>query len=82
MATQLITRITPGPGATVKGELLTNVETDANFLSLNINKLERGNNLADLTDVAAARAALNVPSRSGGGGYSEQQLDQLFGVEV
>ena len=65
MATELITRSTPGLGATVKDALLTGAEVDANFISLNVNKLERENNLSDLTDTAAARAVLNVPSRSG-----------------
>jgi hypothetical protein len=66
MATTLTTRVTPGLGATVKGALLTNAEVDNNFLSLNINKLERGNNLSDLVDIAAARTAIDVPTRSGG----------------
>jgi hypothetical protein len=40
MATALTTRVTAGTGATVKGTPLTNAEIDANFLSLNDNKLE------------------------------------------
>ena len=66
MATTLTTRVTQGLGATVKGQLLTNAEVDNNFISLNINKLERGNNLSDLTDIPAARTAIDVPTRSGG----------------
>lgn len=66
MSTTLTTRVTPGLGATIKGELLTNAEVDNNFISLNINKLERGNNLSDLVDIPAARTAIDVPTRSGG----------------
>jgi hypothetical protein len=40
MTTALTTRVTAGTGATVKGLPLTNAEIDANFLSLNDNKLE------------------------------------------
>lgn len=40
MTTALTTRVTAGTGATVKGTPLTNAEIDANFLSLNNNKLE------------------------------------------
>lgn len=40
MTTALTTRVTAGTGATVKGTPLTNAEIDANFLSLNDNKLE------------------------------------------
>lgn len=40
MTTALTTRSTAGTGATVKNAPLTNAEIDANFLSLNDNKLE------------------------------------------
>lgn len=69
MATQLTTRITDGLGATVKNAPLTNGELDNNFLSLNSNKLEVSNNLSDIASKSAARANLEVPSRSGGNAF-------------
>jgi len=67
MPTELTTRILPGTGATVKGDLLTNEEIDNNFLSLNDNKLEIESNLSDLNDVAVARSNLGVPQADGTG---------------
>ena len=46
----------------VKGSPLTNNEVDDNFTSLNTDKLEKSNNLSELTDPAAARTNLNVLS--------------------
>lgn len=70
MATALTTRITDGPGVdTVKELPLTSGELDFNFISLAENKLERENNLSDLTNLAAGRVNLDVPSREGGGAF-------------
>jgi len=66
MSTQLVTRSTPGgSNVTVKDEPLTSFEVDSNFISLKDNKLEVDNNLSDITDAAAARNSLNVPSTNG-----------------
>ena len=62
MATALTTRSTAGTGATVKGTPLTNAEIDNNFLSLNTNKLELGNNLSDLQSATTARTNLGLGS--------------------
>ena len=48
------------PGVTVAGVALTNSQVDANFMSLNNNKLERTKNLSDLPDKLTARANLGV----------------------
>ena len=48
------------PGVTVAGVALTNSEVDANFMSLNNNKLERSNNLSDLPSALTSRANLGV----------------------
>jgi len=77
MATQLTTRIIPGTGATVKGDLLTNEEIDNNFLSLNDNKLESENNLSDLTDLVAARTNLDVPKNDGTGATGDWSISAL-----
>lgn len=70
MATSLTTRITDGPGVdTVKGSPLTSLEVDTNFITLAENKVERDNNLSDLTDALAARVNLDVPAREGGGAF-------------
>jgi hypothetical protein len=53
MATTLVLRA-------VKGSPLTNTEVDANFTSLNNNKLEVSNNLSDLASVPTAQANLQV----------------------
>lgn len=47
-------------GVTRKDAPLTNPEIDNNFISLNNNKLERSNNLSDLTNTLTARANLGV----------------------
>lgn len=47
-------------GVTRKDSPLNNTEIDNNFISLNNNKLERSNNLGDLTDTLTARANLGV----------------------
>lgn len=43
-----------------KGTPLTNNEVDANFNNLNSDKMEKANNLSDLTNVATAQANLQV----------------------
>lgn len=48
------------PGVTVAGIALTNIQVDANFMSLNNNKLERSNNLSDLPSASTARTNLGV----------------------
>jgi len=77
MATQLTTRIVPGTGATVKGDLLTNEEIDNNFLSLNDNKLESENNLSDLNDLVVARTNLDVPKNDGTGATGNWSISAL-----
>lgn len=47
-----------------KGSPLTNTEVDNNFANLNADKAEKGNNLSDLTDKAAARSNLTVYSQA------------------
>jgi hypothetical protein len=70
MSTQLVTRATPGgSNVTVKDEPLTSFEVDSNFISLKDNKLEIDNNLNDLTDIVAARNALNAPSTNGANAF-------------
>ena len=44
----------------VKGSPLTNNEVDANFSNLNNDKMEKANNLSDLTNIAAAQTNLQV----------------------
>ena len=44
----------------VKGSPLTNNEVDANFSNLNNDKMEKANNLSDLTNKVTARANLDV----------------------
>lgn len=46
----------------VKGSPLTNTEVDNNFSNLNTDKLEKSDNLSDVSDVSAARSNLSVPS--------------------
>lgn len=48
------------PGVTIAGVALTNSQVDANFMSLNNNKLERTKNLSDLPDASTARTNLGV----------------------
>ena len=43
-----------------KGTPLTHVELDANFTNLNDDKLEKSNNLSDLTNAATARTTLGL----------------------
>lgn len=70
MSTQLITRSTTGGlGVSVKDEPLTSFEIDSNFISLKNNKLEIDNNLSDITDAAAARNSINVPSTNGSNAF-------------
>ena len=45
-----------------KGSPLTNTEVDTNFSNLNSDKSEKASNLSDLTDPAAARQNIDVPS--------------------
>lgn len=44
----------------VKGSPLTNTEVDDNFSNLNTDKMEKSNNLSDLTNVATAQTNLQV----------------------
>lgn len=44
----------------VKGTPLTHVELDANFTNLNNDKLEKSNNLSELTNAATARTNLGL----------------------
>lgn len=46
----------------VKGSPLTNAEVDANFSNLNTDKMEKSNNLSDVSNTATARSNLSVPS--------------------
>ena len=43
-----------------KGTPLTNTEVDSNFSNLNADKMEKSNNLSDLTSVATAQTNLQV----------------------
>ena len=47
---------------TSKGTPLTHVELDANFTNLNNDKLEKSNNLSDLTNASTARTNLGLGS--------------------
>ncbi len=46
----------------VKGSPLTNTEVDANFSNLNTDKMEKTNNLSDLSSTSTARTNLGVYS--------------------
>jgi hypothetical protein len=46
----------------VKGTPLTNSEVDANFSNLNTDKMEKTNNLSDLSSTSTARTNLGVYS--------------------
>ena len=48
----------------VKGSFLTHTEVDNNFSNLNTDKLERSNNLSDLTNATTARANLGANNAS------------------
>lgn len=62
MPTTLITRATAGNGATVKGAPLSSAEIDANFLSLNNNKIEIGSAATQLgySNDVSGLVAINV----------------------
>lgn len=45
-----------------KGSPLTNTEVDNNFSNLNTDKMEKSNNLSDLSSTSTARSNLGVPS--------------------
>lgn len=55
--TTIITRIL---GANPKNAVLTNEEIDNNFINLNTDKLDKANNLSELSDKAAARSNLGL----------------------
>lgn len=46
----------------VKGTPLTNSEVDTNFSNLNTDKMEKSNNLSDLSSTSTARTNLGVYS--------------------
>ena len=46
----------------VKGTPLTNTEVDDNFSNLNTDKMEKANNLSDLSSTSTARTNLGVYS--------------------
>jgi hypothetical protein len=46
----------------VKGSPLTNTEVDDNFSNLNTDKMEKSNNLSDLSSTSTARTNLGVYS--------------------
>jgi hypothetical protein len=48
----------------VKGSPLTNTEVDNNFSNLNVDKLDKSNNLSDLQSTSTARTNLGVYSTS------------------
>jgi len=48
------------PGITVKNSPLSNTEIDSNFLQLDNTKLERTNNLSDLSNLSTARTNLGL----------------------
>lgn len=52
--------VAPGDVVVTQKTPLTIEQVDNNFVSLNITKLDANNNLSDLTDLAKARANLNV----------------------
>jgi hypothetical protein len=56
------TIVTRQTGATAKGSPLTNAEVDNNFINLNADKMEKSNNLSDLSNAATARTNLDVYS--------------------
>jgi hypothetical protein len=63
MSTAITTRqtgTTGVDGVTRKDSPLNNTEIDNNFISLSSNKLERSNNLSDLTNTVTARLNLGV----------------------
>lgn len=56
------TIVTRETGATSKGSPLTNAELDNNFINLNTDKMEKSQNLGDVSNAATARTNLDVPS--------------------
>jgi hypothetical protein len=56
------TIVTRETGGTAKGSPLTNAEVDTNFINLNTDKMEKANNLSDLSNAATARTNLDVYS--------------------
>jgi len=47
-----------------KGSPLTNTEVDSNFSNLNSDKMEKSNNLSDISNTTTARTNLGVSSSS------------------
>ena len=58
----MATIVTRETGDTAKGSPLTNTEVDNNFINLNSDKMEKTQNLADVSNTATARTNLDVPS--------------------
>jgi hypothetical protein len=58
----MATIVTRETGDTAKGSPLTNTEVDNNFINLNSDKMEKTQNLSDVSNAATARTNLDVPS--------------------
>jgi hypothetical protein len=58
----MATIVTRETGDTAKGSPLTNTEVDNNFINLNSDKMEKTQNLGDVSNTATARTNLDVPS--------------------
>lgn len=58
----MATIVTRETGDTAKGSPLTNTEVDNNFINLNTDKMEKSQNLGDVSNAATARTNLDVPS--------------------
>ena len=58
----MATIVTRETGDTAKGSPLTNTEVDNNFINLNSDKMEKTQNLSDVSNAATTRTNLDVPS--------------------
>lgn len=54
-----------------KGSPLTHNEVDTNFTNLNTDKLEKANNLSDLTSASTARTNLGLSTVAATGAYAD-----------